>query len=98
MYQLTQFTAIMDLTIVSRNKDNLKIFTIQELFDEVERLPLATKWELLHHLLHSMEQTQNVASPQTDWHQFLRETYGSLSATPLERWSQGDYEERELLE
>lgn len=32
-----------------------------------------------------------------DWHRFLRETSGSLRETPIQRWDQGDYEDREPL-
>lgn len=71
---------------------------IPELFDEVERLPVTTRWELVKHLLRSLEQAQSAEPPTSDWHQFLSETYGSLKDTPLERAPQGDYEERELLE
>ena len=71
--------------------------TLDELLQEVERLPATEKWRLVKHVLRSLEQDQNV-SPVSDWHKFLRETYGSLRDTPIQRWDQGDYEERELLE
>lgn len=71
--------------------------TLDELLDEVERLPVTEKWRLVKHVLRSLEQDQS-ASPLSDWHQFLRETYGSLRDTPIQRWDQGDYEEREPLE
>ncbi|MCI0711362.1 MAG: hypothetical protein L0154_14505 [Chloroflexi bacterium] len=71
---------------------------IPELFAEVERLPISTKWELVRYLLRSLEQAQSAEPPRSDWHQFLSETYGSLRDSPIERWSQGDYEERESLE
>jgi hypothetical protein len=32
------------------------------------------------------------------WHEFIDRTAGSLSETPIQRWEQGDYEEREPLE
>jgi hypothetical protein len=70
---------------------------LDELLQEVERLPVTEKWRLVKHVLRSLEQDQSV-SPVFDWHQFLRETYGSLRDTPIQRWDQGDYEEREPLE
>jgi hypothetical protein len=51
---------------------------------------------LVNQLLRSLEQeTEPVRS---DWHEFLRETYGSLRDTPIQRWDQGEYEEREPIE
>ena len=44
------------------------------------------------------ENLQPIDASDTDWHQFLRETYGSLRDTPIQRWNQGDYEERESLD
>jgi len=35
---------------------------------------------------------------KSDWHTFLRETYGILADDPIERPAQGDYEEREPFE
>ncbi len=72
--------------------------TLDELLDEVEQLPTADKWELVKHLLRSLEHRQTAEPAPLDWHEFLRETYGSLRDTPIERWDQGEYEEREPLE
>lgn len=71
---------------------------IDELFQQVEQLPTAERWRLVKQLLQSLEHEQATPSDTTDWHDFLRETYGSLSDTPIRRWDQGDYEEREPLE
>ena len=38
------------------------------------------------------------ASKKTEWHQFIQETYGCLSAAPIERGDQGIYEFREVIE
>jgi len=65
---------------------------VDELLHEVERLSAAEKWQLVNHVLRLLEREQ---VNRVDWHQFLRETYGSLRDTPIERWDQGDYEERE---
>lgn len=32
-----------------------------------------------------------------NWHQFIKETYGCLAGSPIERGSQGDYEMREEI-
>jgi len=72
--------------------------TLDELLEEVERLPAADKWQLVKHVLRSLEQAQTVVPSESDWHQFLRDTYGSLRDTPIQRWPQGDYEAREPLE
>ena len=71
---------------------------IDELLQEVEGLPTAEKWRFVKQLLRSLEEEQAAQPPKTDWHQFLRETYGSLRDTPIEREPQGDYEEREPFE
>ena len=71
------------------------MFTLDELLYEVERLPAAEKWRVVKHILQSLEQEQVTSPAASDWQQFLRETYGSLHDTPIERWDQGDYEERE---
>ena len=71
---------------------------LDELLQEVEGLPTAEKWRFVKLVLRSLEQEQVSAPAHADWHQFLRETYGSLRDTPLERQPQGEYEEREPLE
>ncbi len=72
--------------------------TIEELLAEVDRLPAAQKWQLVKHMLDTLEQEQATPTVTTDYHQFLRETYGILRDTPIERWDQGEYEKREPLE
>jgi hypothetical protein len=75
-----------------------KMPTLDQLLNEVEQLPTAEKWELVKHLLRSLEHRQMTEPAPLDWHAFLRKTYGSLRDTPIKRWDQGDYEEREPLE
>jgi hypothetical protein len=74
--------------------------TIQDLLDEVEQLPTTEKWLLVTHVLRALEHEQRHPPPnsESEWHQFLRETYGSLRDTPIQRWDQGEHEEREPLE
>ncbi len=73
--------------------------TIDQLFAEVEHLPAAEKWRLVKHVLRSLEQAQTVTpAPPSDWHDFLRATYGILADDPIERPPQLPLEEREPLE
>ena len=71
---------------------------LDELINEAEHLPAAEKWRLVKQLLRSLEAEQQAKAVSSDWHEFLRETYGSLRDTPIQRWDQGEYEEREPLE
>jgi hypothetical protein len=72
------------------------MLTIQELIEVVDQLPATDKWQLVKHVLDTLEQEQT-ATVAPDYHEFLRETYGSLRDTPIERWEQGNYDERESL-
>ncbi|MEP7284812.1 MAG: hypothetical protein ABI947_03470 [Chloroflexota bacterium] len=74
------------------------MLTIHELIEEVDRLPAVDKWQLVKHMLDTLEQVQIAPASTADYHQFLQETYGVLRDTPIERWEQGKYEERESLE
>lgn len=76
----------------------MNVMKLDELIHEAERLPTAEKWLLVKQLLHSLEEEQRAKPPPSDWHDFLHETYGSLRDTPIQRWDQGEYEEREPLE
>lgn len=53
------------------------------------------KVRLMEKLAAALEQE---LAPKSDWHAFLRETYGILADDPVERPPQGNYEEREPLE
>lgn len=64
------------------------------LLHKIEQLPQAEKWQLVKIVLQSLEQEQAIAPVQPDWLQFLHDTYGSLRNAPIERWPQGDYEDR----
>jgi hypothetical protein len=68
----------------------------QEVSTIAEQLSVAEKWRLVKQLLRSLE-TKQTRSAASDWKTFLQETYGSLRETPIQRWPQGDYEEREPL-
>lgn len=74
------------------------MMTLDTLIHEAERLPATEKWRLVKQLLRSLEEEQQPRAPKSDWHEFLRETYGSLHDTPIQRWDQGEYEEREPIE
>ena len=85
----------MDLTI---ERGVAITLTVLDLINEVDRLSAADKWQLVKHVLDTLEQEQITSPSTTDYQQFLRETYGSLQDTPIERGDQGEYEEREPLE
>jgi hypothetical protein len=70
------------------------MLTKQDLFTEIERLPLEEKWQLVRHLLHSLEREQTASASELSWHEFLRATYGSLADTPIERPPQLPFEDR----
>ena len=70
--------------------------TIQELLQEVDHLPATDKWRLVKHVLDTREQLRT--PPPSDYHAFLRESYGARRDAPIQRWPQGDYEKREPLE
>lgn len=72
---------------------------LNQLIEEAEQLPTHERWQLVKHLLNQLEVTQAEPIDKTqDWHEFLRATYGILRDTPIQRWDQGDYEEREPFE
>lgn len=71
----------------------------EQLFEQAKQLPTDDKWRLVKELLSMLEHTHTAKeSDDSDWHEFLRETYGSLRDTPIKRWDQGEYEEREPIE
>ncbi|MCB9450916.1 MAG: hypothetical protein H6672_05720 [Anaerolineaceae bacterium] len=74
------------------------MLTMRELLKAMDQLPAADKWHLVRHLLHTLEYEQTGPVASSDWHEFLRATYGILRDTPIRRWEQGEYEEREPLE
>jgi hypothetical protein len=41
---------------------------------------------------------KNKRNDQSDWNEFIRETYGCLADDPIERGNQGTFEIREALE
>jgi hypothetical protein len=71
---------------------------VQNVLAEIEALPTAEKWQIVRQVLRSLEQEQSPAPSKSDWHDFLRATYGILRETPIERWDEGEYEIREPLE
>ncbi len=71
---------------------------LNQLIAEAEQLPAHERWQLVKHLLNQFETTQTQPDKTQDWHEFLRSTYGILRDNPIQRWDQGEYEEREPLE
>lgn len=72
--------------------------SMKHLVEEIDRLPVAEKWRQVKHVLDTLEQDQTTPATREAYLQRLRETYGALRDTPIERGDQGDYEEREPLE
>ena len=70
--------------------------TVDELFHEIEKLTLAEKWAFFKRLVVLLE-ADVTSTDKATYHDFLKQTYGSLKETPLKRYPQGAYEERESL-
>jgi hypothetical protein len=69
--------------------------TFEEVFEQAQRLSPQERLRLVERLAAML---QAELKPKTDWHTFLRETYGILKDDPIQRYEQGEYEEREPLE
>ncbi len=63
--------------------------------------------EILYKIIKALESPTEAESHQTtsteineesEWHNFIQETYGSLAKFPIERGEQGIYEARETIE
>lgn len=64
-----------------------------------DQLTTAEKAQLIAHLSTSLRQALEIESHRhMSWHEFIDRTAGSLADAPIQRWEQGDDEEREPLE
>lgn len=72
------------------------MLTMHELLKMVKHLPAADKWQLVKYVLDTLERANPAVT--ADYHQFLCKDCSVLRDTSIERWEQGEYEERELLE
>lgn len=72
--------------------------TMNDILHEVEQLPTAQKWVVFKHLVALLETETKAEPPEEDYQVFLRRTYGSLRDDPIQRWPQGEYEERDPIE
>jgi hypothetical protein len=70
---------------------------LQNLLDEVERLPTAEKWQLVRHLLDKLE-SEKTARSEEDWASFVNRMYGALADDPIERPSQLPLTERDPID
>lgn len=61
---------------------------------EIERLPQPEKWQLVKIVLQSLEQGQTTAPAQSDWLAGSARNLWLFARHPIERWPQGDYEDR----
>jgi len=69
--------------------------TFESVLAQAEQLTPQDRLRLVERLAATL---QAELKPKTDWHTFLRETYGALRDDPIQRYEQGEYEEREPLE
>jgi hypothetical protein len=74
------------------------MLTVDELLQEVERLPRADKWLLFRRMTALLEREAQAAETSGDYHEFLRQTFGSITDLTFQRHDQGEYEEREPFE
>jgi hypothetical protein len=70
--------------------------TLETLFEQAQRLSLQDRLRLTERLAVSLQ--SEIASPQSDWHQALRDSYGILKDDPIERPPQLPLEERNAIE
>jgi hypothetical protein len=69
--------------------------TLETVLAQAQRLSPQDRLRLMERLAATL---QTELQPKTDWHTFLRETYGILKDDPIQRYEQGEYEEREPIE
>lgn len=69
--------------------------TFEAVFAQAEQLSAQDRLRLLERIAATL---QKELQPKTDWHTFLQETYGILKDDPIQRYEQGEYEEREPIE
>lgn len=63
------------------------------------QLSIYDKVRLMEYLSEQLKQDMETeAYKRMLWHEFVERTAGSLADDPIERWPQGEYEEREPLE
>lgn len=75
--------------------------SFDEIASQVDRLSMQDKLRLMERLTatikHDIEVGENTVT-SSDWHQSLQAAYGILADDPIQRWPQGDYEERDAIE
>lgn len=69
--------------------------TLENVLEQAQRLSPQDRLRLVERLAVTL---QTELQPKTDWHTFLQETYGILKDDPIQRYEQGEYEEREPIE
>jgi len=68
--------------------DNLKDEYLEILYRIIKALEIPVS-EVTEHL--------EIINKQSEWHNFIQETYGCLADAPIERGEQGKYEVREAI-
>lgn len=71
----------------------------QAVADQADQLPLFEKVRLLEHLSMVLKQDlEEEAFKRMPWREFVERTAGILADDPIQRWPEGDFENREPLE
>ena len=71
--------------------------TFERLVAYAAALSPAEKVQLVQAVMATLQDDLVDEEPASDWHTFLQETYGILADDPIQRWPQGDYEERDEI-
>lgn len=71
--------------------------SLANLLDEIDQLPQSDKWQLVLHLLDSLQQEKAHTPPET-WQDFVDRMYGALADDPIERLPQLPLTDREPVE
>lgn len=67
----------------------------QQLIPQIDQLPIADQWQIVNHILHSLQHT---LSTPNDWQATLAQYDGIFADDPIERPTQLSLEQREAIE
>ena len=70
-----------------------KSATLETVISQAHQLSPSDKLRLMAWLTQSLQAVVAQTSDE-DWHQFIQRTYGSLADDPIQRWPEGDFEDR----
>ena len=73
--------------------DLTTVIALTEQLTPIERL------QLLEYLAATLRRNWETSTSKTlSWPEFIEQTAGSLQDDPIQRWPQGEFEKREMLE